>query len=395
MASSRDGISRADRRHASINRGRSNVSWMRFSRPARSSTSMPAANQSSPSGSHRRSVGQICALSVLPERGFCQASDSRERSVDEATLEHSLARSPWRSCCIVVRRAARRASASEPKAANTDGPSGSNESRPRRLGFTLHSRPGSSRPRRSAGGADAGERAEMAPHPDRRAARRRHARRLQDGRFRPRQAARMGLEGGARGAGGAAQLSRDRPSADACDRAADRQEISRSTRRRSRPTRIPPAAPPSERSMATASRARHRGQVVYVNYGRPEDFAALEKMGIDVKGKIVLVRYGELFRGLKVRNAQKRGASRHPDLLRPGRRWIRQGGRLSARAISARLGHSARQRPVPLAGAGRSVDAVWSVGQGSEAASDRSTDNGFHARRHGASIAGDGRRRPD
>jgi N-acetylated-alpha-linked acidic dipeptidase len=50
------------------------------------------------------------------------------------------------------------------------------------------------------------------------------------------------------------------------------------------------------------------GQVVYANYGRPEDFAALEKLGIDVKGKIVLVRYGELFRGLKVRNAQKRGA---------------------------------------------------------------------------------------
>ena len=49
-------------------------------------------------------------------------------------------------------------------------------------------------------------------------------------------------------------------------------------------------------------------QVVYANYGRPEDFTALEKLGVDVKGKIVLVRYGELFRGLKVRNAQKRGA---------------------------------------------------------------------------------------
>jgi N-acetylated-alpha-linked acidic dipeptidase len=50
------------------------------------------------------------------------------------------------------------------------------------------------------------------------------------------------------------------------------------------------------------------GQVVYANYGRPEDFAALDKMGIDVKDKVVLVRYGELFRGLKVWNAQKRGA---------------------------------------------------------------------------------------
>jgi N-acetylated-alpha-linked acidic dipeptidase len=51
-----------------------------------------------------------------------------------------------------------------------------------------------------------------------------------------------------------------------------------------------------------------RGQVVYANYARPEDFKALEKMGVDVKGKIVLARYGELFRGLKVRNAQQRGA---------------------------------------------------------------------------------------
>ena len=46
-----------------------------------------------------------------------------------------------------------------------------------------------------------------------------------------------------------------------------------------------------------------------MNYGRPEDYEAIEKMGIDVKGKIVLVRYGSLFRGLKVRNAQKRGAA--------------------------------------------------------------------------------------
>jgi N-acetylated-alpha-linked acidic dipeptidase len=51
------------------------------------------------------------------------------------------------------------------------------------------------------------------------------------------------------------------------------------------------------------------GQVVYVNYGRPEDYVAIEKLGVDVKGKIVLARYGSLFRGLKVRNAQKRGAA--------------------------------------------------------------------------------------
>lgn len=50
------------------------------------------------------------------------------------------------------------------------------------------------------------------------------------------------------------------------------------------------------------------GQVVYVNYGRPDDYSALEKMGVEIRDKIVLVRYGEIFRGLKVYNAQKRGA---------------------------------------------------------------------------------------
>ena len=51
------------------------------------------------------------------------------------------------------------------------------------------------------------------------------------------------------------------------------------------------------------------GQVVYVNYGRPEDFKKLEEIGIDVKGRIVLARYGEIFRGLKVQNAEKLGAA--------------------------------------------------------------------------------------
>src|SRR5206468_2916349 len=50
------------------------------------------------------------------------------------------------------------------------------------------------------------------------------------------------------------------------------------------------------------------GDVVYANYGSDEDFKKLESSGIDVRGKIALVRYGEVFRGLKVREAQKRGA---------------------------------------------------------------------------------------
>jgi N-acetylated-alpha-linked acidic dipeptidase len=50
------------------------------------------------------------------------------------------------------------------------------------------------------------------------------------------------------------------------------------------------------------------GQVVYVNYGLPADFTRLEGLGISVKGKIVLARYGGAFRGLKVKEAQDRGA---------------------------------------------------------------------------------------
>src|SRR3954452_25625744 len=50
------------------------------------------------------------------------------------------------------------------------------------------------------------------------------------------------------------------------------------------------------------------GQVVYANYGLPQDYAELEKLGVDVRGKIVLVRYGGSFRGVKAQQAEKRGA---------------------------------------------------------------------------------------
>lgn len=41
---------------------------------------------------------------------------------------------------------------------------------------------------------------------------------------------------------------------------------------------------------------------MYVNYGRTEDFFRLEReMGINVTEKIVIVRYGKIFRGNKVR----------------------------------------------------------------------------------------------
>jgi N-acetylated-alpha-linked acidic dipeptidase len=50
-------------------------------------------------------------------------------------------------------------------------------------------------------------------------------------------------------------------------------------------------------------------EVVYANYGTPEDFKKLAEMHIDIKGKIVLVRYGHNFRGVKVYLAQLGGAA--------------------------------------------------------------------------------------
>ena len=50
------------------------------------------------------------------------------------------------------------------------------------------------------------------------------------------------------------------------------------------------------------------GEVVYVNYGMPDDYKALARMGVDVKGKIVIVRYGGGWRGLKPKLAYEHGA---------------------------------------------------------------------------------------
>ena len=49
--------------------------------------------------------------------------------------------------------------------------------------------------------------------------------------------------------------------------------------------------------------------LVYVNYGMPDDYRALERMGVDVKGKIVIARYGQGWRGLKPKLAQEHGAA--------------------------------------------------------------------------------------
>ncbi|KAH9938633.1 Zn-dependent exopeptidase [Fomitopsis serialis] len=50
------------------------------------------------------------------------------------------------------------------------------------------------------------------------------------------------------------------------------------------------------------------GRLVYAHYGRKQDYDELEAKGVDLNGAVVITRYGGIFRGLKVKGAQERGA---------------------------------------------------------------------------------------
>ena len=50
-------------------------------------------------------------------------------------------------------------------------------------------------------------------------------------------------------------------------------------------------------------------EIVYANYGLKEDFETLNSLGIDIKGKIVIARYGGNFRGYKAKFAEANGAA--------------------------------------------------------------------------------------
>ena len=49
-------------------------------------------------------------------------------------------------------------------------------------------------------------------------------------------------------------------------------------------------------------------ELVYVNYGMPADYEQLARQGVDVRGKVVIARYGQGWRGLKPKLAQEHGA---------------------------------------------------------------------------------------
>lgn len=50
------------------------------------------------------------------------------------------------------------------------------------------------------------------------------------------------------------------------------------------------------------------GELVFVNYGIPEDYEILERFGIDVSGKIAIAKYGRSWRGIKPKLAGEKGA---------------------------------------------------------------------------------------
>jgi N-acetylated-alpha-linked acidic dipeptidase len=68
-----------------------------------------------------------------------------------------------------------------------------------------------------------------------------------------------------------------------------------------------PRIKPAYNAMSPSGDAE--ADVVYANYGTPDDFDKLKQMNVDVRGKIVIVRYGQNFRGVKAFVAQERGAA--------------------------------------------------------------------------------------
>ncbi|XP_071472699.1 N-acetylated-alpha-linked acidic dipeptidase 2 isoform X1 [Marmota flaviventris] len=91
---------------------------------------------------------------------------------------------------------------------------------------------------------------------------------------------------------------------------------------------------------AFSAQGMPEGDLVYVNYARTEDFFKLEReMNINCTGKIVIARYGKIFRGNKVKNAMLAGAigiilySDPADYFAPGVQPYPKGWNLPGNAV--------------------------------------------------------------
>jgi N-acetylated-alpha-linked acidic dipeptidase len=72
---------------------------------------------------------------------------------------------------------------------------------------------------------------------------------------------------------------------------------------------LPPMDPPVPVFNAFSGNGVATGAVVYANYGLPDDYRILDSLGVTVQGRVVVARYGRSFRGIKAREAARRGAS--------------------------------------------------------------------------------------
>ena len=97
--------------------------------------------------------------------------------------------------------------------------------------------------------------------------------------------------------------------------------------------------------------------VVYAHSGNPEDYEYLRKHGIDVRGKIVLVRYSNpySYRGFKALTAERLGAAAILIYSDPAEDGYTQGRGVSRRAVGPEEPHPARRDHLRFSGAGRSA----------------------------------------
>ena len=117
------------------------------------------------------------------------------------------------------------------------------------------------------------------------------------------------------------------------------------------------------------------GDLVYVNYGVPADYESLDKLGIDVKGKIVIARYGGSWRGIKPKVAAEHGAVGCIIYSDPRDDGYFNGETLSAWPIPGRGHGAARERHGHAAVSGRPHDPRAPVQAGRRASLDGTGDD--------------------
>ena len=84
--------------------------------------------------------------------------------------------------------------------------------------------------------------------------------------------------------------------------------------------------------------------LVFVNYGLPEDYEKLDRLGISVKGAIVIAKYYHSWRGIKAESRRRARRDRMPHLFRAERRRLLGRQRVSARPNAQSRRRAARQR---------------------------------------------------